>query len=104
MKLYDKIISSIKSKFSNNESVSGNIAAELTLIFTLLLSCLLLRHINVLLTVVIILGLAIVLLTNMPLIPKFKSEQDDSLNKMLFYGILTFGILITLIYWGGNLV
>ena len=48
--------------------------------------------------------LAIVLISNIPLIPKFKLEQEDSLEKMLFYAIITISILVAFLYWGGNLV
>ena len=53
---------------------------------------------------VAVLVLAVILVTNMPLIPKFKMEQDDSLNKMIFYAILTLAIIITFIYWGASYV
>lgn len=110
MGLYDKIVNSfkgiidIKGKLNRdpatNESVSSALAAELTLISTLLIAALLLRHINVVLTIIVVLGLGLFLITNMPLIPKLKREQSDSLEKMTFYAILTLGILITVIYWG----
>jgi len=110
MGFYDKIVDSfrgmtdIKGKIAKNqgtnEDVTSAVAAELTLVSTILISALLLRHINVLLTVIVILGLALVLITNMPLIPKLKREQSDSLEKMTFYAILTLGILVTVIYWG----
>lgn len=48
--------------------------------------------------------LAIVLISNIPLIPKFKIEQEDSLEKMLFYAIATLALIVTFMYWGGNLV
>ena len=41
---------------------------------------------------------------NIPLIPKFKLEQEDSLEKMIFYAIVTLSIIIVFLYWGGNLV
>jgi len=109
MGFYDKIVDSfrgmtdLKGKIkdsSTNEDVTSAVAAELTLVSTLLISALLLRHINVLLTIIVVLGLGLVLITNMPLIPKFKREQNDSLEKMTFYAILTLGILVTVIYWG----
>jgi len=56
--------------------------------------------VNIILAVIIVLGLGLFLITNMPLIPKIKREQDDSLEKMMFYTILTLGILITVVYWG----
>ncbi len=40
----------------------------------------------------------------MPLIPKFKIEQDDSLDKMIFYAVMVLGIVVVFVYWGGNLV
>ncbi|KZX15668.1 hypothetical protein MBCUT_13660 [Methanobrevibacter cuticularis] len=107
MGFYDKIVESfteIREKLSTdpatNESVSSALAAELTLISTLLIATILLRHISIILTIIIALGLTLFLITNMPLIPKLKKEQSDSLDKMLFYIIVTLGILITVIYWG----
>lgn len=85
---------------ATNESVSSALTAELTLISTLLIAAIMLRHFNIPLTVIVVLGLGLLLITNMPLIPKLKKEQDDSLEKMMFYAILTLGILITVIYWG----
>ena len=106
MRLYDMIVNSLDVKkktikdSATNESVSSALAAELTLISTLLIAAIMLRHFNTILTVIIVLGLGLFLITNMPLIPKIKREQDDSLEKMMFYTILTLGILITVVYWG----
>jgi energy-converting hydrogenase B subunit G len=44
--------------------------------------------------------LAVVLITNLPLIPKVIKEENNSLDTMMFYVILTMGIVICLIYWG----
>ncbi|MCL2687097.1 MAG: energy-converting hydrogenase B subunit G EhbG [Methanobrevibacter sp.] len=110
MELYDKIVNSfkgitsikekVKDDLTTNESVSSALAAELVLISTLLIAAIMFRHINIILTIVVVLGLALILITNMPLIPKLIKEQSDSLEKMMFYVILTLGILITIIYWG----
>lgn len=110
MGFYDKVVNSIrnvgniKGKLTGdpttNESVSSALAAELTIISTFLIASLLLRHINIVLTIIVILGLGLILITNMPIIPKLKREQNDSLEKMTFYTILTLGILISVIYWG----
>lgn len=110
MGLYEKIVNSfrgiinikqrIKEDSATNESVSSALAAELTLISTVLIAVIMLRHISVLLTIVAVLALGLFLVTNMPLIPKLKREQSDSLDKMAFYAILTLGILVTVIYWG----
>ena len=111
MKLYDQIFEVVKQfrkLFSpgpvTNADVSGSITAEIFIIVSLVLSTLLLRHISVLLSGLVALILAIVLISNIPLIPKFKIEQEDSLEKMLFYAIITLAIIVVFLYWGGNLV
>ena len=111
MKLYDQIFDVVKQfrkLFSpgpvTNADVSGSLTAEIFLIVSLILSAILLRHVNVLLAGLVTFILAIVLISNIPLIPKFKIEQEDSLEKMLFYAVITLAIIITFMYWGGNLV
>lgn len=111
MKLYDQIFNVVKQfrkLFSpgpvTNADVSGSITAEIFLIVSLVLSTLLLRHINVLLAGFVALILAIVLISNIPLIPKFKIEQEDSLEKMIFYAVVTLAIIVVFLYWGGNFV
>ncbi|MBE6495946.1 MAG: hydrogenase [Methanobrevibacter thaueri] len=111
MKLYDQIFNVVKQfrkVFSpgpvTNADVSGSITAEIFLIVSLVLAAILLRHISVLLAGLVTLILAIVLIYNIPLIPKVKMEQDDSLEKMLFYAIAVLSILVVFMYWGGNLV
>ena len=111
MKLYDQIFNVVKQfrkLFSpgpvTNADVSGSITAEIFIIVSLVLSSLLLRHLNILLAGLVALILAIVLIGNIPLIPKFKVEQDDSMEKMLFYAVITLAIIVTFVYWGGNLV
>ena len=111
MKLYDQIfdvVKQFKKLFSpgpiTNADVSGSITAEIFIIVSLVLSAILLRHVNVLLAALVTLILAVVLISNIPLIPKFKKEQDDSLEKMLFYAIVTLAIIVVFMYWGGNLV
>ena len=111
MKLYDQIfgvVKQFKKLFSpgpvTNADVSGSITAEIFLIVSLVLAAILLRHVNVLLAGLVTLILAVVLIANIPLIPKFKIEQEDSLEKMLFYAIITLAIIVTFMYWGGNFV
>ena len=111
MKLYDQIfnvVKQFKKLFSpgpvTNADVSGSITAEIFIIVSLVLSTILLRHVNVLLAALVALIVDIVLISNIPLIPKFKLEQEDSLEKMIFYAIITLSIIIVFLYWGGNLV
>ena len=105
MKLYNMIFDLLKSKLPlSNDLMTANIGAELLLIISLILVCLLFRHINVLLSAILIILVLVFTITNMPLIPKFKSEQDDSLNKIMFYVLIALGIIITFLYWGGRFV
>lgn len=111
MKLYDQIfdvVKQFKKLFSpgpvTNADVSGSITSEIFLIVSLIIASLLLRHVSVLLAGLVAFILAIVLIANIPLIPKFKIEQEDSLDKMIFYAIVVLAIIISFIYWGGNLV
>ena len=111
MILYDQIFNVVKQfrkLFSpgpvTNADVSGSLTAEIFLIVSLVLSAILLRHVNVLLAGIFTLILAIVLIYSIPLIPKFKIEQEDSLEKMLFYAIITLALIVVFMYWGGNLV
>jgi len=111
MGLYDMVVNSFKERKKKiekdpirNESVSSVLVAELTLISTLLLAAISLRHFSPALAIIVILGLALLLFTNLPIMPKIKIEQDDSLDKMTFYIILTLGILITVICWGNGFV
>lgn len=111
MRLYDQIfyvVKKFKKLFSpgpvTNADVSGSITAEIFIIVSLVIASLLLRHISVLLTGLVTLIIAIVLIVNIPLIPKFKIEQEDSLEKMLFYAIIVLGLIVIFLYWGGTLV
>ena len=111
MKLYDQIFDVVKQfrkLFSpgpvTNADVSGSITAEIFLIVSIVLAVILLRHVSVLVAGLATLVVAIVLITNIPLIPKFKIEQEDSLEKMLFYAVVTLALIATFMYWGGNLV
>ena len=111
MKLYDRIFNVVKQfrkLFSpgpvTNADVSGSLTAEIFLIVSLVLSAILLRHVNVLLAAIVTFILAIVLISNIPLIPKFKLEQEDSLEKMLFYAVVALTLITIFMYWGGNLV
>ena len=101
MSLYDSFLDSVKdlrSKLKNDpatmDNVSGALAAEITVIVSLLL------HVNMFASVFLVIILAVLLISNMPLAPKIKREQGDSLEKMSFYIIVTLGVLVAVIYWG----
>ncbi|MBQ2962440.1 energy-converting hydrogenase B subunit G EhbG [Methanobrevibacter sp.] len=107
MGLYSKFLVSMKELKSNlskdpttMNNVSGAIAAEFLVFVSLILAALFLRHVSLVASIVVVLLVAILFFTNMPLAGKIKSEQSDSLEKMTFYVIITLGILIAVIYWG----
>lgn len=111
MWLYDKffdVVKKFRQLFSGgpvrNSDVSGTLTAEFLLIVSFCLVALLLRHVNVLVAGIVVLILGVILVINMPLIPKFKIEQDDSLNKMIFSAILALAIIIIFVYWGAAYV
>ena len=111
MKLYDQlfyVVKRFKELFSpgpvTNADVSGSITAEIFILVSIVIASLLLRHVNVLLAGLVTLILVVVLITRIPLLPKFRIEQEDSLNKMLFYAVITLGFIVIFLYWGGNLV
>ncbi len=111
MRLYDQlfyVVKKFKKLFSpgpvTNADVSGSITAEIFIIVSIVIASLLLRHVNVLLAGLVTLILAVVLITSIPLLPKFRIEQEDSLSKMLFYAVITLGFIAIFLYWGGVLV
>ena len=107
MALYQKFLDSIKGLKSNlskdpttMDNVSGALAAELLVLVSLILAALFLRHVSAIASIIVVILVAILFFTNMPLAGKIKSEQSDSLEKMTFYVIVTLGILVAVIYWG----
>ena len=107
MAFYQKFLESmkeLKSSLSNDpttmSNVSGAMAAEFLLLVSLILGALFFRHSGVNTAVIVIILVAILFFTNMPLASKIKSEQSDSLEKMTFYVIIVLGILVSAIYWG----
>ncbi len=107
MALYQKFLDSIKGLKSNlskdpttMDNVSGALAAELLVLVSLILAALFLRHVSAIASIIVVILVAILFFTNMPLAGKIKSEQSDSLEKMTFYVIVALGILVAVIYWG----
>ena len=107
MSLYRKFLSSVKdlkSSLSKDpttmDNVSGALAAEFLIFVSLILAALFLRHVSAIASIVVVILVAVLFFTNMPLASKVKSEQSDSLEKMTFYVIISLGILVSVIYWG----
>ena len=107
MSLYQKYLDSIKERKlslskdpTTIDNVSGAIAAEFLIFVSLILAALFLRHVSVVASIIVVILVAILFFTNMPLAGKIKSEQSDSLEKMTFYVVVVLGILVAVIYWG----
>lgn len=107
MSFYDIILKRIKEIQGKTEeepvtniSASSTLAAEITLISSILIAAVMLRLINTILMIVIVIALFIILVMAMPLMTRLSNEQTDSLNNMMFYVVLALAILITLFYWG----
>lgn len=107
MNLYDLIndkIKEIQTK-TENETVSGvstasYLASELVVIVSILITSILLRKISPILMIAGILAIFAILITNMPIMPKFRQAQNDSLNNMMFYALVALALLVAIFYWG----
>ncbi len=108
MSLYDIIINKIKEIQDYDKegepvtsiAASSTLAAEITLLSSILVAVIMLRYYsNALMVVAVLLVIAIIVFA-MPIMPKLRKEQNDSLNSMVFYVILALGIITTLFYWG----
>ena len=107
MSLYSKFLDSMKEYKSNlskdpttMNNVSGVMAAEFLLLVSFILAALFFRHTGLSTALIVVILAVILFFSNMPLASKIKSEQSDSLEKMLFYVIIVLGILVSVIYWG----
>jgi energy-converting hydrogenase B subunit G len=108
MNIYDIILKKIKEVRMetgddgpvSNISASAMLTAEITLISSLLIGVLLLRHLNTTLMLVLIVLIFVMVFYAMPIMPRLKREQNDSLASMNFYVIIALGIIVTLFFWG----
>jgi energy-converting hydrogenase B subunit G len=108
MNLYDLIRRRIKEiqgeaqkeEPISNISTSSILTAEMTLISTLLIAAVTLRFVSRVLMIFVVLALIFMAIIVMPIMPKLKREQNDSLASMTFYVILALGIVTVLFYWG----
>ena len=84
----------------SNISTSSMLTAEITLISTLLIAAVMLRFVSRVLMIFVVLALIFMAIIVMPIMPKLKKEQNDSIASMTFYVILALGIVTILFYWG----
>ena len=108
MSFYDVIIKRIREiqeKAEDEEPItnvtaSAMLTAELTLVASLLIAVVMIRLVHPVLMIILVIAILIIALMAMPIMPKLRSEQNDSFNNMIFYVILALGIIIALFYWG----
>ena len=106
MSLYDIIINRIKKVQDEEDKpvtsieASSMLAAEITLLSSLLVAVIMLRFFSNALMIIAVLLVIAIAVFSMPIMPKLKKEQNDSLNGMVFYVILALGIVTVLFYWG----
>jgi energy-converting hydrogenase B subunit G len=108
MNIYDIIVKKIKDvrmetgddRPVSNIAASSMLTAEITLISSLLIAVVMLRLLNKTLMIVLVVVLFVLAFLAMPIMPRLKSEQNDSLATMNFYVIVALGIIVTLFYWG----
>lgn len=108
MSLYDTIINKIKqiSEYDKEDeavasiTASSTLTAEITLLSSILVVVIMLRYFNNALMIISVLLVAAITIFAMPIMPKLRREQNDSLNSMVFYVILALGIIAALFYWG----
>lgn len=97
-------VKSLRSRLSKDpttmDNVSGALAAEFLIFVSVILAALFLRHLSLIVSIIIVVLVGILALTNMPLASKLKIEQSDSLIKMSFYILICLGVLVSLLYWG----
>ncbi|MDP3065637.1 MAG: energy-converting hydrogenase B subunit G, EhbG [Methanobacteriaceae archaeon] len=107
MTFYDLIVKRIKKAQEadsegpvTNVSTSAMLTAEITLISSLLVALIMLRLVSNVLMIVAVLVVLFAAILSMPLMPRLKKEQNDSLFNMTFYVVLALTIVIVLFYWG----
>lgn len=107
MTLYDFIINKIKAIQRPDEegpvtnvSATSMLTAEITLISSVLVAVIMLRNVSKILMILAVIVVLFAALLAMPIMPKLKREQNDSLSYMMFYMMLALAIIITLFYWG----
>lgn len=108
MNIYDIILKKIKDvrmetgddRPVSNMAVSSMLTAEITLISSLLIAVVMFRLLNKTLMIVLVVVIFLLAFVAMPIMPRLKREQNDSLASMSFYVIIALGIVVVLFYWG----
>ena len=108
MNIYDIILKKIKDvrmetgddRPVSNMAASSMLTAEITLISSLLIAIVMFRLLNITLMIALIIVIFALVYMAVPIMPRLKREQNDSLASMSFYVILGLAIVVVLFFWG----
>ena len=108
MNIYDIILKKIKDvrmetgddKPVSNMAASSMLTAEITLISSLLIAVVMFRLLNKTLMIALVVAIFVLVFVAMPIMPRLKREQNDSIASMSFYVIIALAIIVVLFYWG----
>ena len=108
MNIYDIILKRIKDvrmetgddKPVTNIAASSMLTAEITLISSILIAVVMLRLLNKTLMIVLVVLVFVLVFLAMPIMPRLKREQNDSIASMSFYVIIALAIVVVLFFWG----
>jgi energy-converting hydrogenase B subunit G len=108
MNIYDIILKKIKDvrmetgddRPVSNMAASSMLTAEITLISSLLIAVVMFRLLNKTLMIALVVAIFVLVFVAMPIMPRLKREQNDSIASMSFYVIIALAIIVVLFYWG----
>jgi energy-converting hydrogenase B subunit G len=108
MNIYDIILKKIKDVRMetgddspvSNMAASSMLTAEITLISSLLIAVVMFRLLNKTLMIALVVAIFVLAFVAMPIMPRLKREQNDSIASMSFYVIIALAIIVVLFYWG----
>ena len=84
----------------SNMAASSMLTAEITLISSLLIAVVMFRLLNKTLMIALVVAIFVLAFVAMPIMPRLKREQNDSIASMSFYVIIALAIIVVLFYWG----
>jgi energy-converting hydrogenase B subunit G len=108
MNIYDIILKKIKDvrmetgddRPVSNMAASSMLTAEITLISSLLIAVVMFRLLNKTLMIALVVAIFVLAFVAMPIMPRLKREQNDSIASMGFYVIIALAIIVVLFFWG----
>lgn len=112
MKMYEKLVATLKSTFGLDPEetlipgvqTSSIMSAELLIMASIMIAALTIRLVSPALMVVVEVALMIGYVYASPIMPKLYKEYNDSLNDMMFYAIITLAIIALIFNVGVSII